>query len=1323
MFSKPVGIMDETDRQNELNRMRRALERSRQQRLPQDLVEPGGERPVAAQSDISSFENEGRVDPVSDPSQLISEASTSDQTGLPLAFDPFSIKAEPATNSASAISEISGLEPDQSAGARPSAPSPVYGAMVSSESDQVAVSDPKPQMAVSMVASGPDPTLSAQLDIEQGVGPRSAPAARPRRMVNATLDNPESVRPDISASLPEGNIGTGSPDVMSSDQAQALAVSTSVGSGGAGSGGSGAAAPPRVRNGRKSPWRRKLFWTGGGVVALLLLVLFVLPLLLPTGTITREVERQVRSATGFDLAVRGPVSINLLPSPRLRLDDVTVSTGGGTQGRGDEGVYTPLFQTDSLRFGINLAAIFTGQVHLQSLTLVKPTLTLTVDEAGQRNWSPSDPLNERATGTSSVDGELSDTGDAFAALERLQVDEINIRNGRLIYTDLGSLTSHAFEKLHLSTALSSLDNPLQINGSFVYQEEPLNIFALLGAPRAAISNERSPIEFRASGRPIDLEVSGNLDFGSGPAFDGLAIIDVPSTPALATWFGATWPENAQTPKTLKATAQVSANPVIVDLSNLALTMGDESLQGDVRLDLSKTTPTIGGRVFSERIDIPLLAAALGLSTPHGIELDGFLTIDLQFATFGANLDEIAASLNARGSLGLRDGSATGLGLGNLLGDPQADQVTNITANIIVNTLDTPIGLLGQADWRGEQFDITGQFGAGQMLSNGMGSAQLGINSSRISGGIDGTLTQTGDFDGNVTLQTGSLRAFLAWLNMPLASNATNQRSLGPFSYSGTVSLSPNAINFSESRFALDNSRGAGSGAFIYADKPTLSANLAMQTLDLTPYVIADASLSSSTGANSALPGLDISGSDNQNGGWNTAPLDLSALNDLDAQLELSAAEIIYDQVRTGQTAMSVNLSGGIITADLNQMQLYDGRGAGRVRLDASNANPTLAANFDLASLNALSFLNDAIGLDRIAGTGDFSLSLQASGNSTLALVQSLDGESRMIFRNGALRGINIPRMVRTLSARTLVGWQTNETQQTDFSEFSAAFEIVNGLARTRDQNIRFVGPLVRATGAGTIDLPAKTLELRFDPRIVASLQGQDSTRQDLRGLGVPIVVEGTWSNPRIYPDIAGILQNPDAAFRQLQQFGGGLAALTDDGNALRDQVRERTGIDLNSVVQDGRIDRNTALNQGADLIGRLVGGQTLGTNTLPRDAGGNAFDGVAQPAGGPPIPRPDPRGSLVRVTTPSNAAPRFMTPAEAQRVTGGRAIVSGSGQTAQPPAAAPPPAIAPQPSNGGPIDLLNPGGRDVQPVAPGSGNPRGPSPNPIEGVLRGLFGR
>ena len=102
---------------------------------------------------------------------------------------------------------------------------------------------------------------------------------------------------------------------------------------------------------------------------------------------------------------------------------------------------------------------------------------------------------------------------------------------------------------------------------------------------------------------------------------------------------------------------------------------------------------------------------------------------------------------------------------------------------------------------------------------------------------------------------------------------------------------------------------------------------------------------------------------------------------------------------------------------------------------------------------------------------------------------------------------------------------------------SASFKIDKGQAQTTDLNL--VGPLVKMTGAGTIDLGTKQIGFRVEPKLVMTTEGQGRLTDPV-GLGIPVMIEGPWASPRIYPEMQGILDNPDAAYAKLKQMGKGL---------------------------------------------------------------------------------------------------------------------------------------------------------------------------------------
>jgi AsmA protein len=208
------------------------------------------------------------------------------------------------------------------------------------------------------------------------------------------------------------------------------------------------------------------------------------------------------------------------------------------------------------------------------------------------------------------------------------------------------------------------------------------------------------------------------------------------------------------------------------------------------------------------------------------------------------------------------------------------------------------------------------------------------------------------------------------------------------------------------------------------------------------------------------------------------------------------------------------------------------------------------------------------------------------------MVSALAGTASLEFTDGAIRGINIAKMVRNLSSGTLSGWQAGEAEKTDFASFGANFRIAQGKAQTNDLHLN--GPLVRMAGAGTIDLPSQTLNFRVDPQVVASLEGQGG-KTDLQGLGVPVAVNGPWASPAIYPDIAGILENPQAAYEKLSKLGGGLVKLpsadalgalgTKDG--IVGLVKGKAGGSIEDLIQADQGSPQQGVVQG---LGQLLGG-------------------------------------------------------------------------------------------------------------------------------------
>src|SRR3546814_8582148 len=93
----------------------------------------------------------------------------------------------------------------------------------------------------------------------------------------------------------------------------------------------------------------------------------------------------------------------------------------------------------------------------------------------------------------------------------------------------------------------------------------------------------------------------------------------------------------------------------------------------------------------------------------------------------------------------------------------------------------------------------------------------------------------------------------------------------------------------------------------------------------------------------------------------------------------------------------------------------------------------------------------------------------------------------VVFRDGAIKGINIAAMLRNISTAA-IDQSFDEAATTDFAELSGTFTIDKGIVTNKDLSL--VAPLVRMTGEGQIPLPPRTVDYVVKHKLVASIAGQ-----------------------------------------------------------------------------------------------------------------------------------------------------------------------------------------------------------------------------------------
>ncbi|PLW77853.1 AsmA family protein [Cohaesibacter celericrescens] len=586
-------------------------------------------------------------------------------------------------------------------------------------------------------------------------------------------------------------------------------------------------------------------------------------------------------------------------------------------------------------------------------------------------------------------------------------------------------------------------------------------------------------------------------------------------------------------------------------------------KGNLQASLSGNISQLiwNGSFNARQLDINEIARLAGQNSP----LTGTLTTDINFAAQGLQADQIVKNGNLAGVIALKNGQFTHSALQVAIPNQESASLRNITSTITISGLEAPADIKGGFSWNDETIRYASTVGLSEAFKGAPIPASLSLDARPVSIGLSGRIDPANASlsDSQLSLKTTSSKALLAWLGQEVSSGTPNV----PMSLSTRLAFAPQKTSLNGLSLQMGQSRGSGDITYSTASsaKPTLNGKLAFETLDVTPFM-GDGAAQGRTASKASTANAKTS-----TNGWDTTPIDFSGLNTLNADLAFSANSLVARDIATGPVSLQTKLQNGQLTTSLDQLSLYDGQGTGGFTVNAQSSPAKIGANFALSGMQMAQFLSDSIDLKSLSGTGGVSINLTTTGNNQAQLIGALDGTGKLEVKNGQIKGINIPQMLRTLKGNILEGWASTGSQSTDFSALTASFAFDKGIVSNSD--LLMLSPLLRLTGAGNIDLPNKRIDYKTTPKLISKLKGQGGL-VDADGIPIPIIIKGKLDKPRIYPDIPGILENPQAILQGLGELGGTGKAASESIQKVKKTVTkelqkqsEKLGINLNNLLQ------------------------------------------------------------------------------------------------------------------------------------------------------------
>ena len=249
------------------------------------------------------------------------------------------------------------------------------------------------------------------------------------------------------------------------------------------------------------------------------------------------------------------------------------------------------------------------------------------------------------------------------------------------------------------------------------------------------------------------------------------------------------------------------------------------------------------------------------------------------------------------------------------------------------------------------------------------------------------------------------------------------------------------------------------------------------------------------------------------------PFDLSALQKLNLEGSLRIGALKVANVKSTKLRIDVKANKGQINVSPLSANLYQGSMNGSVAVNAAQATPSFIVKQNLSGAQLGPLIKDAVDLDMVEGKGNMTVNLTTQGNTVSALKKSLNGAVALNLADGAIKGINLTKLVR--GAQNLGqggGVQTlkpGKDDKTEFNELKASFKVNNGVAHNDDLLVK--SQSLRVTGNGDVNIGNDSINYMARATLAESVDGKGGS------ITVPVRLSGPFADLKYTVDYGAIV--------------------------------------------------------------------------------------------------------------------------------------------------------------------------------------------------------
>lgn len=947
------------------------------------------------------------------------------------------------------------------------------------------------------------------------------------------------------------------------------------------------------------------------IFVLLIGVALIAPNFVNWNSYKDQIKSQILTLSGLNADLNGDLSVSILPSPRLYIEKAVVSNP-----QNDNGVIASIEQFE---VQLDIGALIDKRIEVSSIRLVKPEITIEELSNGRLNFM-TDEIEALQASSSASDNAASDKVALPVSFESIVIEE-----GAFVYANAASRME--ISDVDLSVSAQTLQGPFEGDLGLKYADKPFDVSFKTGA--IDMSDLSTSLNITGHYGDADFSFAGAVTAGSeNPNAQGDVKLSVSDL--------AQYIKNDAVKGALEVSGSLKGDAKNVALRNLIFKAAGQELKGSVQAGLSPIAVSANlsaadvlkldqfipaQNASGSRKTAQSLAASLTQLVPQTLELPVIEALDVQLSVPGVvyqgkSFGGVNAALAKK---------AKGFGVNARVNDIPGKAIIELDADLSFDEV-SKSGKSGSNIYSGGKVSLHLQ---GQAQNTPVtiealsGLKDLPLVSARKIGVIDvkahidpkavyldealvnldddayslkGSLSA--DAEGGSDLVTVSLVAdaldvndLMVKSNSSDSKNAANAGGLNlPFDVNAQASIHMLKVGGQDIK-GLKVSTNIVDNKIIV--KKVDADNVAGNALNINSDITIDMS-----GAKPYLQGSLALGELKWRGQktaaqkkgterWSSAVLDLTALDSVNMDFDVSAKSIDYEGWILSAPSIKLALKDGALNVSELKAGLYDGQFVGSALVQQQNGAVNLSSTYALSEVQIEPLVKSFAGNSILKGSGGVSVNgdVKSSGASVKALIGALSGQGKVNGRNIILQGIDVQRFVRALSDEAKPGdsllnmWKgVGSGGSSQFATLDGSYSINNGVISFND--ILLDGDAAAINTSGHVNLPAFTIASEHEMSV--------KNRDDV---------------PSFTVKLSGPLDNP------AQTFGQGL---------LQDYLQRKIQRKLQKELGD-KINKELGNNPIGNVLQGVLGGGSAASgnnNDAANDNDSASEDEGSQNSGG-----------------------------------------------------------------------------------------------------------